>query len=157
MQKKQPFWKTLTLYQMTPEQWESLCDGCGLCCLYKYEDANTHKIFYTNVVCRFLNLETCLCTVYPERTVKMPSCVVLTPMRATQLKWLPDTCAYRLIAEGKNLPKWHPLVSGDIQSVHQAGVSIKNKVVFSEEEVDMRELENYVIGQIKPRFRKNTQ
>lgn len=155
MRKKQPFWKILTLYQMTPEQWESLCDGCGLCCLYKYEDANTHKIFYTNVACRFMDLETCLCTVYPERTVKMPSCVVLNPMRAKQLKWLPDTCAYRLIAEGKNLPAWHPLVSGDAQSVHQAGISVKNKVI-SEEEIDMRDLENYVIGQMKTHSRKST-
>jgi len=148
MSKKQPFWKTISFDQMTPEQWESLCDGCGRCCLYKFEDVDTHEFFYTNVVCRFLDLETCQCTVYSERKEKMPSCIILSPTRIPKLTWLPDTCAYRLVNEGKDLPKWHPLVSGDPLTVHQAGISIQNKAI-PEQDIDMRDLENYIIDQIR--------
>lgn len=154
MSKKRSFWKVIPFDQMTPEQWESLCDKCGRCCLYKFEDVDTHEFFYTNVACRFLDLETCRCTVYSERKEKMASCVILSPAHIPQLKWLPETCAYRLIAEGKNLPKWHPLVSGDPYTVHTAGISIRNKVI-PEQDIDIRDLEDYVVHQIKPCSQKN--
>jgi uncharacterized protein len=139
-----PFWKRKTFEEMTREEWESLCDGCARCCLYKLEDEDTGEIYYTNVVCRLLDTYRCRCTAYQDRHTLMPTCLVLTPDLVRQLRWMPKTCAYRLIAEGKDLEWWHPLVSGDPNSVHQAGISVRYRTV-AESEVDMDNLEDNIV------------
>lgn len=136
------FWKTKTLAEMTHEEWESLCDGCGKCCLHKLEDEDTSEIYYTNVACRLLNLDTCRCTNYPERTRLVPECLELKQHEITEFVWLPSTCAYRLVSEGADLPQWHPLVSGNVTSVENAGVSIRSYAI-PESEAD--DLEDHVI------------
>lgn len=115
--------------EMSRQEWEALCDGCGKCCLHKLEDEDTGEIHYTSVACRLLNLGTCACRDYQNRQAKVPDCVQLDPQSAQTLAWLPSTCAYRLIAEHKPLPWWHPLVSGDPRTVHQAGASIKGRAI----------------------------
>ena len=129
---------------MTPEEWESLCDGCARCCLIKFQDEDTGRIYTTNVVCEYLDIYRCRCAQYAERSLLMPTCVTLTPSLAAQLTWMPETCAYRLLAEGKELPLWHPLVSGDAKTVHQAGISVRGKVV-SGRDVDEEDLPDYVV------------
>lgn len=140
-----PFWEMKTFEDMTTLEWESLCDGCARCCLYKLQDEDTGEYFYTNVVCRLLNLETCRCTAYTERTILMPTCLALTPELVRSLDWLPTSCAYRLLAEGIPLPEWHPLVSGNAGTVHAAGISVMGKTL-SEEDVDMDNLEEYIVS-----------
>lgn len=139
-----PFWVQKSLAEMTTEEWEALCDGCGKCCLHKFEDEDTREIYYTNVACLLLDNFQCRCTDYPHRRERVPGCLQLTPQRAAEFKWLPATCAYRLLAESKPLFSWHPLVSGDGQSVHTAGISVRGKAV-PELEIDMQELEDYVV------------
>ena len=139
-----PFWQTKTLEQLTPEEWESLCDGCAKCCLIKFEDEDTGRIYHTNVVCELLEIYHCRCTRYSERSVLVPTCLTLTPSLVSTLKWMPDTCAYRLFAEGKPLPDWHPLVSSDPNSVHKAGMSVRGKVV-STRDVEEADLPDYVV------------
>lgn len=129
----QPFWKVKSLGDMTPAEWESLCDGCAKCCLHKLEDEDTGEIAQTNVSCRLLDLQTCGCTRYPERQRLVPDCVVLNPDNVGNLSWMPSTCAYRLLAEGKPLFDWHPLVSGDPDSVHEAGISVRGRSVSERE------------------------
>ena len=124
-----PFWEHLTLEEMDDSQWEQLCDGCARCCMIKLQDEDTDEVFYTSMVCDLLNMGTCRCTDYPNRHTRVPDCVVLTPSRATEFGWLPYTCAYRRLAEGRGLADWHPLVSGDPQSVHEAGFSVRGRVV----------------------------
>ena len=124
-----PFWKTKTLEQMSAEEWESLCDGCGRCCLHKLRDADTEALSYTNVACHLLDLKHCRCGDYAHRTKRVPDCVSLTPATVREVDWLPPSCAYRLIADGKNLAWWHPLVSGDPDTVHQAGVSVRGRAI----------------------------
>lgn len=124
-----PFWKRKTLSQMTRDEWESLCDGCAKCCLHKFEDPDTGKFAYTSVACHLLDTETCRCSNYQERTFHVPDCVELLPTNLPHLAWMPKTCAYLLVYEGKDLPDWHPLVSGDPDSVRKAGISAYGRIV----------------------------
>ncbi|MBL6691480.1 MAG: YcgN family cysteine cluster protein [Pseudomonadales bacterium] len=117
------------MIEMTSEEWESLCDGCARCCLHKLEDVDTDKVHYTSIVCRFLDQDACNCTQYERRSELVPDCVKLTPVGALDYTWLPNTCAYRMVAEGKDLEWWHPLVSGDRETVHEAGISVKGKCI----------------------------
>lgn len=137
------FWKKKQLSEMSLEEWEALCDGCAICCLYKVEDEDSGQVQLTHVACRFLDIEKCRCQLYDERKSAMPTCIKLTPSKVHILTWLPETCAYRLIMDGKPLPDWHPLVSGDAQSVHQAGISVRGKVI-REVDADMNHIEDYV-------------
>ena len=124
-----PFWKQKSLAELSRDEWESLCDGCGKCCLHKLEDEDTDEIVYTNVACALLDIGTCRCTNYFERTFRVPDCVELTATNLTGLEWLPPTCAYRLIHEGKDLEWWHPLVSRDPDTVHRANVSVQGRAI----------------------------
>jgi uncharacterized cysteine cluster protein YcgN (CxxCxxCC family) len=136
-----PFWKTKTLEEMSTYEWESLCDGCGKCCLSKLEDEDTGEIHFTSVGCRLFNAGTCRCNDYENRLALVSDCVGLTPENVRTISWLPSTCAYRLIAEGRDLYEWHPLVSGDPASVHEAGVSMRGRVTASE--TDMADTDDY--------------
>ena len=137
----EPFWKTKTLEEMSGAEWESLCDGCGKCCLSKLEDEDTGKIYFTSVGCRLFDAETCRCADYQNRLALVSDCVGLTPQNVRSISWLPGTCAYRLLAEGRDLFPWHPLISGDPDSVHRAGISMRGRVTASETE--MAEPEDY--------------
>ena len=122
------FWRQKTLAEMNREEWESLCDGCAKCCLHKLEDEDSGDVFYTNVACRYMD-DNCRCSEYPQRDRLVASCVSLKPEDVELFHWLPSTCAYRLVAEGKPLPDWHPLISGSQTSVHEAGISIKGRTL----------------------------
>jgi uncharacterized protein len=141
---EQPFWQTKKMTEMSREEWESLCDGCAKCCLIKLEDEDTGALEYTDIACSLLDCETCQCGDYPNRSVKVPDCVTLTPENVQQLNWMPSTCAYRLLANGEDLPWWHPLVSGEQESVHLAGMSVRGRTV-SEDEVDPTDLEGRIV------------
>ncbi|WP_420717539.1 YcgN family cysteine cluster protein [Emcibacter sp.] len=140
--KNAPFWQTKTLAEMDRDEWESLCDGCGLCCLHKLEDEDSGEIAYTNVACRLLDHESCRCMNYSIREILIPDCVVLSPDQVAEFNWLPPTCAYRLVSEGRELFPWHPLVSGDRNSVHTAGISVRGKAVHERDALD---LEDHII------------
>jgi len=144
MVNKNLFWKNTTLDEMTPKEWEMLCDGCGICCLHKIEDCDTGEVFYTDVACRLLDLETCQCKDYEHRMQEVSDCAQLTPEMVREISWLPESCAYRRLAEGRELPWWHPLISGNRQSVIHAGISILGKVV-EEEDIDLSDLEDRVV------------
>jgi uncharacterized cysteine cluster protein YcgN (CxxCxxCC family) len=131
--KKLNFWQTKTLPQMSQDEWESLCDGCGRCCLVKLEDEETGDIALTDIACRLLDNQKCKCKKYDTRHEIVPDCVRLTPKNISQLKWMPKSCAYRLLAEGKDLAWWHPLISGNKETVHQAGISIQGKTVSEDD------------------------
>lgn len=139
-----PFWKNKTLGQLTPAQWEALCDGCGRCCLQKLKNPTTGKVYYTWVACHLLNIETCRCDHYDLRRLLVPDCLELTPGNISRLHWLPRTCAYRLVAAGKELPFWHPLVSGTPETVHTAGISIRHRAI-SEQYVHPDDVENFIM------------
>lgn len=124
-----PFWQRKTLSEMTHEEWELLCDGCGKCCLHKLEDEDSGEVFYTDVACRYLDTSRCMCQDYKNRATLVPECLTLTKENVYQADWLPSTCAYHLLAQEKSLPEWHPLVSGSRASVHQAGVSVQGRVM----------------------------
>lgn len=140
----EPFWKQKTLFQMTPDEWESLCDGCGLCCLQKLEDDEDGGIYYTRVACKLLDLNTCKCTNYVKRKDFVPDCIQLTPEQTADFHWLPNTCAYRLVAEGKDLPLWHHLVCDDIDAVHAERISQSGRML-SELDVDEHDWEQHLI------------
>lgn len=122
--KKKPFWETKTLDEMSQTEWESLCDGCGLCCLTKLQDDKTEEIVYTSVVCPYSDIDTGQCKDYANRSVNVPTCVQLTLERVAEFDWLPDTCAYRMIYRGQGLADWHPLVSGSSKTMRQARVGL---------------------------------
>ncbi|ACE85298.1 YcgN family cysteine cluster protein [Cellvibrio japonicus] len=138
------FWAAKTLQEMSPDEFESLCDGCGKCCLHKLEDEDTGDVYYTNVACRHLDHDRCRCTRYDQRQQLVAECVVLTPDSVRDTYWLPETCAYRLVDQGLPLFDWHPLISGDPDSVHTAGMSVAGKVV-AENTVALDDLEDYIV------------
>lgn len=163
-QNDEPFWRTKSFAQMTRDEWESLCDGCARCCLIKLVDDsdsekhgrsgpcdNSHskevdeQVYYTDVACRLLDLGTCRCSDYANRTARVPDCVALTPESLDRIDWLPPTCAYRLVAEGEDLKWWHPLISGTAQSVHDAGISIRGRAI-SEDELCDEDIEGHIVS-----------
>ena len=129
------YWEYKKLSEMSQSEWEQLCDGCAKCCLHKLEDEDTGELYGTNVVCQYLDQETCQCNDYKNRSVLVPDCITLTSQNLEQVYFMPSSCSYRLLAEGKPLPKWHPLVTGDKESTHDSGNSVRDKVI-SELEVD---------------------
>jgi uncharacterized protein len=142
-----PFWKTTQLEDMSRREWESLCDGCGKCCLSKLEDEDTGQIVWTSVACRLFDAGKCACRDYTNRNIEVPDCVLLTPENVRTIPWLPKTCGYRLVAEGKDLFDWHPLISGSPDTVHKAGVSIRGKVTAFED--DLGETDDYLLHLLK--------
>ena len=142
---KENFWQTKTLEQMTPDEWELLCDGCGLCCLVKIEDEDTGEVFNTSASCRQLDVETCRCHDYENRLTGVPMCIQLTLENLAQLDWLPETCAYKRLNMGQLLPSWHPLITKNKNSVHEAGFSAK-WFAQSEEYVHPDQLIDFVIN-----------
>jgi uncharacterized cysteine cluster protein YcgN (CxxCxxCC family) len=136
------FWKTKTLEEMSASEWESLCDGCGRCCLHKIRDDETQALSFTNVACRLLDLGTCQCSKYERRHRYVPDCVSLTPATVREIDWLPPSCAYRRVAEGRDLAWWHHLVSGDPTTVHDAGISARGRAI-SERRAGM--LEHHIV------------
>lgn len=139
-----PFWKNKTLEQMTLSEWESLCDGCARCCLNKLEDWDTGEIVWTDVACTLLDDGSCRCKDYDNRSATVPDCIRLTPEEVRTLTWLPPTCGYRLVREGRDLYWWHPLLSGDPETVHQAGISVRGKTV-PEDGMELEEYEHHVV------------
>jgi uncharacterized cysteine cluster protein YcgN (CxxCxxCC family) len=139
------FWKTKTLEEMSNVEWESLCDGCARCCLEKLEDEDTGKIYFTHVSCKLLDAGLCACTDYAHRSEQVPDCVRLTPGNVRTLNWLPPSCGYRLVAEGRDLYWWHPLISGDPNTVHEAGVSVRGRVQGTENEIADEDLEDHIV------------
>ena len=136
------FWETVPLHKMSREQWESLCDGCGKCCVHKLEDDETGEVFPTNVACRLLDRRSGQCSDYRRRHAFVPDCVRLTPAKLDQLDWLPSTCAYRLLRDGRPLQPWHHLISGDRETVHTAGISVRGWTVS---EQDAGDYENHIV------------
>ncbi len=131
-----PFWKSKSFSEMSHQEWESLCDGCGLCCLHKLEDINTGQVRLTSVACRLLHLDTIRCRNYRERKKIIPDCIALSPKNVRSYQWLPDSCAYKLLDSGAPLPDWHYLVCGDRERVHQIGISVKGRVISEDETSD---------------------
>ena len=138
-----PFWEDKRLDEMSHEEWEALCDGCGRCCLIKLEDEDTGEIMTSDVRCRLLDGTTCRCTDYPNRKRKVSDCIKLDLDNVRAISWIPTTCAYRRLAEGKGLAWWHPLVSGDPQSVIDAGISVSGRTV-DEDDVPADEWEDHI-------------
>lgn len=141
-----PFWKQKKLNEMDREEWESLCDGCARCCLYRLEDEDTREVYFTNVHCRLLDTENGRCTDYRNRSRRVSDCVTITPAVLEDPYWLPRSCAYRLLAEGKDLPAWHPLVSGDPDAVVRAGMRVCGRTIC-EDDADV--LENHLVDWIE--------
>lgn len=140
----QPFWERKALHEMSTEEWESLCDGCGKCCLHKLEDDETGEVHYTNIACRYLDDRDCHCQAYSDRQKLVPECLVLKPDDVQDFHWLPDTCAYRVLASGNPLAAWHPLISGDPNSVHRAGVSAAGRTL-SEVELPEEDWQDQIV------------
>lgn len=138
------FWQTKTLAQMTEKEWESLCDGCGRCCLQKLEDEQSEEVYYTQLVCHLYDMDQCACSDYVNRSKRVARCVKLDANNVEEFHWLPSSCAYRLISEGKDLHQWHPLISGNAQTVLDAGISIKGKVL-PEQVSDEDDWEEHII------------
>ena len=141
---KQGFWKLKRLDQLSLEEWESLCDGCGQCCLLKLEDSDTGELYYTDVACKLLDVGSCRCKDYERRKQVVPDCIVLNADTVGDYPFLPTTCAYRRLYEGKDLPAWHPLVTGNPESVHRAGMSVRGRAV-SEQYIHPEDLKKRII------------
>lgn len=140
----EPFWQSKTLEEMTPAEWESLCDGCARCCLHKLEDEDDGEVYYTAVVCRYLDQDNCRCGDYENRHINVPNCVELSPERVDEFHWLPTSCAYRRLAEGRGLAEWHPLVAGDRAKMVAAGITVTGKVI-DERHVHPEDYETQII------------
>ncbi|MFT8597567.1 YcgN family cysteine cluster protein [Acetobacter orientalis] len=138
-----PFWETTPLSEMSTQEWESLCDGCGRCCLHKLRDEETDEIHYTSVACRLLDTATCRCTDYAKRHRKVQDCITLTPDMVKELDWLPPDCAYRRLSENKGLPEWHPLITGTDESVKTSGASAAGRCISERKAGD---LEDYLVA-----------
>lgn len=141
-----PFWKEKKLAELDEKEWESLCDGCAKCCLYRLEDEDTRKIYFTNVHCRLLDTQTGRCTDYANRSTRVPDCVTITPAVLEDPYWLPRSCAYRLLAEGRDLPAWHPLLTGDPLTVVRAGHRVCDRTICED---DADELESHLVDWIE--------
>ena len=141
-----PFWKEKKLTELSRKEWESLCDGCAKCCLYRLEDEDTRQIYFTNVHCRLLDTQTGRCTDYANRSTRVPDCVTITPAVLADPYWLPRSCAYRLLAEGRDLPAWHPLLSGDPLTVVRAGHRVCGRTICED---DADELENHLVDWVE--------
>jgi hypothetical protein len=146
------FWQTKTLEEMNRQEWESVCDGCAKCCLHKFIDEDslsaengTEQLHYSNIVCSLLNTKTCNCTQYDKRSELVPDCVTLTKANLDNIDFMPPSCSYRRLREGRGLPSWHPLLNGGKKSaMHKAGMSVRGKTVF-DRDVDMQDFENYIV------------
>ena len=141
-----PFWKEKKLAELDEKEWESLCDGCAKCCLYRLEDEDTRKIYFTNVHCRLLDTQTGRCTDYANRSTRVPDCVTITPAVLEDPYWLPRSCAYRLLAEGRDLPAWHPLLTGDPLTVVRAGHRVCDRTICED---DADELESHLVDWVE--------
>ncbi len=144
--KPEPFWRTKTLEELSTAEWESLCDGCGRCCLVKLIDEDTDEVHFTDIGCKLFNANTCGCKDYPRRQEKVPDCIKLTPREARTLRWLPPSCAYRLVARGEDLKWWHPLKSGRPETVHEAGISARGRVGAMEGKIRQRDYVDRIVG-----------
>ncbi|WP_148254319.1 YcgN family cysteine cluster protein [Aidingimonas lacisalsi] len=142
---RERFWQRFALSELTHEEWEALCDGCGRCCLLKLEDDDTGDIATLDVACQLLDLGTCRCSDYEHRFERVPGCTQLTPERVGDFRWLPPSCAYRRVHEGRGLAAWHPLISGDPRSVQRAGIGVSHFAV-SEPDVPDEELDDHIIA-----------
>jgi uncharacterized cysteine cluster protein YcgN (CxxCxxCC family) len=141
---RRPFWERKTLAEMSGEEWESVCDGCGKCCLHKLEDHDNGEVYYTDVACRLLDTTLCRCNDYSARRSLVPDCISLKHRDPAEMHWLPTSCAYRVLAEGRSLEDWHPLISGDVNTVHEASISIKDRCI-SENDVKNIDYEDRII------------
>ena len=135
----QAYWETKTLDEMSPTEWEALCDGCGLCCLVRFEDEDTGEVIPTKVHCKLFDPAACRCSDYANRKAHVPDCIQLTPKVVAKMDWLPRTCGYRLVHFKQDLYWWHPLVSGDPNTVHEAGISARGRVIPEDQVGDISE------------------
>lgn len=141
------FWKRKSLSKMSRSEWESLCDGCALCCMHKVEDEDTGEVFYTDIACRLLDLDTCRCTDYANRAKLVADCLMLSVDDPDAFEWLPASCAYRRLSKGQALPEWHPLLTGRQESVIEAGISVHGRAVSENDTSEWSVLQQLSEGQ----------